>query len=264
METFEVAAADGGRLAVFQAGEGPPIVLVHGSMSDHITFDALVGALESSFTTFAMDRRGFGASPETGRYSADREFDDVAAVVDAVAERSGQAVVLFGHSWGASCVIGAAARTRNLRRLIPYEPSFGLRYPAGFIERVDRQASAGDANGAIVSVLTTLAGMTEEQVAAMRAAPTWPARLKTAPTIAREARLEDGWVLDHDQFATVTVPVLLISGSESPPELVAVTHNCAAVLPDARVHVLGGRDHFAYKSHPHEVADVIRDFAAPI
>ncbi len=261
MPSFEVST-DQGRLAVFVSGNGPPIVLVHGSMSEHITFDALVDELAKSFATFAMDRRGFGASAESGTYSADREFDDVATVVDAVAARTGQPVVLFGHSWGASCAMGGATRTRNIRRLVLFEPSFGLKYPAGFIERVDAQARAGDAEGAIVSVLTTLAGMTEDQVLAMRGAPTWPARLKTAPTIAREALIEDSWVLAGGQFAAITAPTLFISATDSPPELIEVTHKCAAVIAGSRIHPLEGRDHFAYKSHPQEIAAIIRDFAA--
>jgi pimeloyl-ACP methyl ester carboxylesterase len=260
--SFTVSTADGGELAVFTSGNGPPIVLVHGSMSEHVTFDALVGELAPSFSTFAMDRRGFGASPEFGVYSADREFDDVAAVVDAVAARAGEPVLLVGHSWGATCAMGGATRTRNLNGLVLYEPSFGLKYPAGFIELVDAQVRAGDAEGAIVSVLTTLAGMTDEQVEAMRSAPTWPARLKTAPTIAREARIEDEWVLAKGQFDAIKVPTLFISATDSPPELVKVTHKCAEVIPGSRIHELAGRDHFAHRSHPKEIAAIIRDFAA--
>lgn len=262
MGKFEVSTADGGRLAVFEAGDGPPIVLVHGSMFDHGTFDALVGELAPSFTTFAMDRRGFGASPESGAYSADREFDDVAAVVEAAAARTGEPVLLLGHSWGASCAMGGAARTRNIRGLILHEPSFGLKYPAGFIERVDSQVQAGDADGAIVSVLTTLAGMDAEQVAAQRAAPTWPARLKTAPTIVREAMLEDGWVLEPGQFAGIETPTIFISGTASPPELAEITRKCAAILPGARIQLLEGRDHFAHRSHPQEIAAIVHAVAA--
>jgi pimeloyl-ACP methyl ester carboxylesterase len=70
-ERWDVKSGDGGSIAVWVEGEGPPLVLVHGSVSDH--------------TMFAMDRRGFGASRDDPNYSAEREFSDVAAVVDAVA-----------------------------------------------------------------------------------------------------------------------------------------------------------------------------------
>jgi pimeloyl-ACP methyl ester carboxylesterase len=116
-ERWDVKLGDGGLIVVWVEGDGPPLVLVHGSLSDHTTFEPLAGELRDEFTFFAMDRRGFGASLESPNYSAEREFSDVAAVVDAVVTRTGEPVVLFGHSWGASCALGASP---HLRR---YEPS---------------------------------------------------------------------------------------------------------------------------------------------
>jgi pimeloyl-ACP methyl ester carboxylesterase len=59
---FDVRSADGTPLAVWVDGQGPPLVLVHGSMCDHTAFDPLVAELRDAIATYAMDRRGFGAS----------------------------------------------------------------------------------------------------------------------------------------------------------------------------------------------------------
>jgi alpha-beta hydrolase superfamily lysophospholipase len=91
-ERWEVKSGDGQSIAVWVEGDGPPLVLVHGSVSDHTVFAPLVGELRDEFTIFAMDRRGFGASRDDPGYSAEREFSDVAAVVDAVATRVGAPV----------------------------------------------------------------------------------------------------------------------------------------------------------------------------
>jgi pimeloyl-ACP methyl ester carboxylesterase len=256
-ETVHIQRPDGGHIAVWPAGQGPALVLVHGSMSDHTAFDPLIAALGDRVASYAMDRRGFGASPDARGYNAEREFDDVAAVADAIAERTGGPVALFGHSWGASCAMGAAVRTKNLRQLLLYEPSLGLKYPPGFIDQVEAQLAAGDAEGAILSVLVTLAGMTDAQVAAYRSSPVWPSRLATAPTIAREARIEDGWVHEPGQFDAIAVPTIFLSGTASPADLIAVTHSCAAIIPGARIRRLEGHDHFAYRTHPAEIAAVI-------
>jgi pimeloyl-ACP methyl ester carboxylesterase len=85
---LDVQSADGTSLAVWVEGRGPPLVLVHGSLCDHTRFDPLVAELRGGATTFAMDRRGFGASGDAAGYSIEREFEDVAAVVDAVAARA--------------------------------------------------------------------------------------------------------------------------------------------------------------------------------
>jgi pimeloyl-ACP methyl ester carboxylesterase len=42
---FDVGSADGTLLAVWVDGEGPPLVLVHGSMCDHTAFDPLAAEL---------------------------------------------------------------------------------------------------------------------------------------------------------------------------------------------------------------------------
>jgi pimeloyl-ACP methyl ester carboxylesterase len=64
---MDVLTADGSPLAVWIEGSGPAIVLVHGSMCDHTTFDPLTAELGRDFTVFALDRRGFGASPDCQR-----------------------------------------------------------------------------------------------------------------------------------------------------------------------------------------------------
>ena len=149
-ERWDVKSGDGGSIAVWVEGEGSPFVLVHGSVSDHTVYAPLVGELRDEFTIFAMDRRGFGASQDDTGYSAEREFGDVAAVVNAVAVRTGEPVVLFGSSWGASCALGAARDLPSLRALILYEPSLGQRQPPGSLDRMEKQIAAGDYEGALV------------------------------------------------------------------------------------------------------------------
>lgn len=104
---FDVRSTDGTSLAVWVEGEGPALVMVHGSLQDHTASGALVDELRSDVATFSMDRRGFGESGDAAGYSIEREFEDVAAAVDAVAARTGGAVALWGHSYGANCAMGA-------------------------------------------------------------------------------------------------------------------------------------------------------------
>ncbi len=119
---FDVRSRDGAPLAVWVEGDGPPLVLVHGSIQDHTVSAALVHELRSDVTTFSMDRRGFGGSGDTSGYTIERDFEDVAAVVDAVAARTGEPVASWGHSYGANCVMGGAALTGNVSHILLYEP----------------------------------------------------------------------------------------------------------------------------------------------
>jgi pimeloyl-ACP methyl ester carboxylesterase len=260
---FEVRSADGTSLAVWAAGQGPPLVLVHGSLCDHTHFDPLVAELREHMTTFSMDRRGFGASGDAADYHIEREFEDVAAVAEAVADRAGEPVALFGHSYGAGCAMGGTARTRDVHRLVLYEPGLGIAYPAGSIEAIEAAVAAGDMEAAIVAVLVGILELSEEDVGALRASPRWPVLLASTPTVPRECRAEDSWVYQPGQFDSITAPTLLLGGSESPPVLTKAIRQAAAAIPGARIRTLKGHGHLAHKTDPAMVAALIRQFILP-
>ncbi len=259
-ERFTVRLADGVEIAVWLDGQGPALVLVHGSIQDHTISAALVGELRADFATYAMDRRGFGASGDGSGYSLDQEFADVAAVVDETAARTGRPVVLWGHSFGASCAMGGAALTGNVRGLVLYEPSLGLTYPAGWIDRLEQVLAEGAHEEAIVMVLRDLLEFTDEQIEVMRAGPEWAGRLATAPTIAREARAEQGWEYPEGLMDRITAPTLLLSGSESTPDIKQATDAARAAIPGAQLRLLDGHAHIAHRTHPALVAGIIREF----
>src|SRR5580765_3105977 len=94
-----VRSRDGTRIAVFRSGEGPGLVLVHGATADHTAFRVVGPMLAGSFTVYAIDRRGRGASGDAvGPYSVELEFEDVAAVAETLAAALGESVDVFGHS----------------------------------------------------------------------------------------------------------------------------------------------------------------------
>jgi pimeloyl-ACP methyl ester carboxylesterase len=258
----DVRSADGTSIAVFVDGEGPPLVMVHGSMSDHTTSGLLVEELRSEVTTFSIDRRGFGASGDADVYAIEREFQDVAAVVDAVAALTGEPVAVWGHSYGANCAMGGATLSANVHRLVLYEPSLGLVYEPDVLEAIEKKVAAGDLEGALLDVLVGIAGMTAAEVAAMRASTKmpWKARLATVPTLPRECWAEEEWKWQPGQFETIAAPTLLLTGALSPPIVTQVTERAAAAIPHARLHVIGGEGHFAHRNQPAVVAGIVLDF----
>ncbi|HEY2942194.1 MAG TPA: alpha/beta fold hydrolase, partial [Vicinamibacteria bacterium] len=86
-----VVSRDGTRIAYWTTGAGRPLVLVHGTTADHTRWRPLLPYLEPYATVHAIDRRGRGARDDAPDYEVTREFEDVAAVIDAVAEASGSA-----------------------------------------------------------------------------------------------------------------------------------------------------------------------------
>jgi pimeloyl-ACP methyl ester carboxylesterase len=246
-----VTSRDGTRIAFWSSGEGPPLLLVHGTTADHTTTWRYVGpALERRFTTHAMDRRGRGGSGDGPTYDLQREAEDVAAVVDAI----GAPVNLLGHSHGALCAIEAALLTANLRRLILYEgvcrDGAGL-VPHDFIDRLDKMLQAGDVEGMLVALLLELVRMPPEEVDLLRSQPdAWAVRLANAPTIPRELRATERYTFEAERFRDMRTPTLLLVGGNSPPREWDDATAVAGALPDARVVALAGQQHAAMYTAP--------------
>lgn len=257
---FTVQAPDGTTIAVFPDGQGPPVVLVHGSLRAHTTFDPLVAELRRTRATYAIDRRGFGGSGDTSPYHIEREFDDVAAVVDEVARRSGSGVTLVGHSYGAGCAMGAATRTANVAHLVLYEPGLGLQYPDGWIAANERAWAAGKAEAVIHAVLTDILEMSADDVRARRSSPQWPELLAAAGTVLREARTEHDWTYADGRCSGVTARTLVLIGTDTAPALMRSTLSAAAAIPHTRISVLAGHGHLACVTDPALVAKRIVDF----
>jgi pimeloyl-ACP methyl ester carboxylesterase len=252
---------DGTEIGYWTSGEGPPLVLVHGGLGDHTRWDTLRPYLEPHFTVHAMDRRGRGASGDAADYDVAREFEDVAAVVDAVARDSGSAVNVYGVSFGGLCAMRAATLTSHVGKLALYEgwppvPA-ELTPPAGFMAQMEELLAAGKREAALEAAYRTLLGVTDDQLADFKAQPAWPARVAAAHTIPRELRTVPETHFDPGQAAKITAPTLLLVGAEGPdwrPEIMVDT------LPDARVAVLDGQGHLADLLAPELVAEHLLAF----
>jgi pimeloyl-ACP methyl ester carboxylesterase len=157
-----VASRDGTEIGWWTSGQGPPLVLVHGAVADHARWRPLLPYLEPHATVHAMDRRGRGASGDAPGYDLAREFEDVAAVVDAVAAATASPVDLYGHSFGGLCAFGGAALTANLRRLVLYEgwppaDPAARELPPGVGERLDALLTGSDSRDPFAADVGTVA-----------------------------------------------------------------------------------------------------------
>jgi pimeloyl-ACP methyl ester carboxylesterase len=91
----------GGRLAVEDEGEGPPIVLVHSAIVNRRAWDALTPLLvEAGYRVIRYDMRGWGESTAEAVEFSPRA--DLLAVMDT--RGVGKAAVV-GNSWGAMQVL---------------------------------------------------------------------------------------------------------------------------------------------------------------
>ena len=87
-----VRSTDGTSIAYEKTGQGPPLIIIGGSLGDHRFYLPLAGELAKHFTVYTYDRRGRGQSGDTQPYSVERELDDVAALIARPASRHSSTV----------------------------------------------------------------------------------------------------------------------------------------------------------------------------
>jgi pimeloyl-ACP methyl ester carboxylesterase len=249
-----VTSEDGTPIAVFSAGDGPPLVLVHGATADHTTWRTSGPLLAARHTTHAVDRRGRGASGDAPGYAIEREFEDLVAVVESLAAVSGGPVDVVGHSYGGRIGLGAALLTRSLRRLIVYEgappPESGRGYQDdGLLARIEALVAAGDRDEALATFMRDIVGMPDVDLAAFRADPIWPRRAAAVETTIRELRAEVSRAASLEALASVRQPVLQILGGASSPVFGEATRALDARLPNGRVVTIDDARHAAHHTH---------------
>lgn len=254
-----VESRDGTTIACHVVGEGSPLVLVHGTSADHSRWAAILPRLAEHFTTYAVDRRGRGASGDGDEYSIEAEFDDTAAVVESI----GGEVDVLGHSYGAICSLEATLRTDGVRRLVLYEPPLpvGIEiYPPGAIDRLSELAAAGDREGVVSTFFMEVLRMPPHELEAIRRDPSWQGRLAAAHTLPRELRADEQFRADFARYTNVSVPTLLLIGGDSPPFLVEPSRRLERAIPGARLATMPGQQHVAMNTAPDLFLELVLEF----
>ena len=170
-QTETITSNGGTPIAYWRSGEGPPLVLVHGTAVNHGRWSPVLPAFEECFTVYSIDRRGHGGSGDGHGYANEREFEYVAAVIDSIREP----VNLLGHSYGALLALEAALLTRNIRKLVLYDPGIEAAdkeiYPHEVIERLEALLRAGDRDEVVATTMREVAGLPSETVEHLRTLP---------------------------------------------------------------------------------------------
>jgi len=263
-----LVSRDGTPIAVFSSGDGPPLILVHGTTADHTTWRATGPELAHGYRVHAIDRRGRGASgdgPTDAGYSIGLEYDDLAAVADAVAGEAEMPVDVVGHSYGGRIGLGAALRTASIARLVVYEgapsPAGGEGYrPTGVEDRIATLIGAGDLDAAAQTFFREIVRMPEPELDAYRANPVWPVRVAAVRTSLREIRAEGTPAASLDALGGVAIPVLQLLGGDSAPPFHEATGALDGRLANGRIVVIPGARHAAHHTHVAELVGAVRAF----
>ncbi|GLF94803.1 alpha/beta hydrolase [Streptomyces yaizuensis] len=250
-------SGDGTLIAYEQWGDGPPVVLVGGPLGTAATDAPLAALLSARFRVVTYDRRGRGASGESGTYRVEREIDDLAAVI----EETGGSASVHGMSSGGVLALRAAAAGVPVTQLSVYEPPFHpavrpAQRPPEQVRRMRLLLAAGRRADALALFLTD-AGTPPETLARMRGSALWEVLESVAHTLPYDHEVMGNGSVPTGLLGRVATRVMVVDGGASPPWTRDAARLVARALPRGRHRTLTGQTH---EVAPHVLAPLLVDF----
>ena len=203
------------------AGEGRPVVLVHGNGESHDLFDVEIGQLaDAGYRVYAPDSRGHGANERLNEYHYADMAEDMFQFIRALGlDRP----LFYGYSDGG--IIGLLLALSHPGALRALAISGTNLSPAGLIPSFLRECR--EINQRSPEPLITL--------------------MLTEPHI------------DPEALAQITIPVLVTVG-EHDLILPEETETIVSHLPNARLVTVKGADHGSYIYHSEIIGGLLVDF----
>jgi pimeloyl-ACP methyl ester carboxylesterase len=239
------------------------VLVVHPGLDDGRSWQRVVAALEPRYRVVCEVRRRYRLDRPAGCSMAE-EADDVVAL----AEASGEPVLVVGHSSGGIVALEALLRAPSafagtLVYEAPVELTPGEFAPA--VRRAEEALRAGRPGRAPTIFFGDVVGVprTEARLAGavMGLLPRWRA---LAPRQIADLAAIDALGVRLDAYAGIRTPVLLLGGGRSPAHLRERTRALARAIPGARTVVLPDQGHAANRRAPADVVAEIDGLAGAV
>ncbi|WP_409271797.1 alpha/beta fold hydrolase [Neobacillus sp. SCS-31] len=248
MRTSFVTSKDGTEIGYRQIGQGPGLIIVHGTMESSLSHSQLAEALSDNFTVYLYDRRGRGLSgPYSQNHMIQKEVEDLEALLS----KTG-AHFVFGVSVGALICLEAALELASIHKAALFDPPLIIdgSVSSDFMVRYDKEIADGDLVSALVTAM--LGGQMGPPF--FKYVPHWILKTLTkmvikideknvkkgdvtmkllAPTIHYDFNLSFELEEKHERFSVIDAEVLLLGASKSPAYFKTALDALTRILPHA-------------------------------
>jgi len=245
-----------------EAGQGPPLFLLHGLGSSHEMWLPIVSELSRSYRVIAADTRGHGASDKPqGQYSIRLFADDWLALMDALGVERAH---LLGLSMGGAIAMRLAADAPQRVRSLILVDTWAFPHPDFLamlrqrLEKLGGGALGGYAEVAIPQVFSP--GFIQ---ANPQAIADFRARIARAGPDSLRSAIQA--CMSHDMrgtLARIQTPTLVLVGSED--RLLPPFHSeyLRRAISKAALTVIGGSGHIPHLEAPARFLKAVREFLA--
>jgi pimeloyl-ACP methyl ester carboxylesterase len=263
-------SVNGMSFAYVDEGSGPPIVLVHGSVSDYREWSKQMAQLARRYRVIAYSRRYHWPNLPPGKdadASVERQADDLAAII----QKMGVAPAhIVGHSFGGAVALNLTLRHPELvRTLVLAEPAV-----SGVLGNTpDDDAASKESQAVRAEMKQAFAGGDAERIVRTYAAHVAPGEFEKAPPEVRRMLVANtpAFQLDFttrrspftcDDARRVAVPVLIVSGDRSPMGLQRIAEEAARCMKSATLLRIPQATHWMQSDQAQAFNDAVLAFLA--
>jgi len=270
MQTITVNGYD---MPYLEAGEGHPLVCVHGTLGDFRTWYAVLGPLSRKHRVIAVSLRHF--FPEhwdgavTDRYRMVQHVSDTIAFIE---QLNPKPVDLMGHSRGGHIAFRIAQqRPELLRRIVLAEPGGDLDSsldpaiapgaPSALGARVlasVRKVREGDIDGALQNFVDAIDGDNAWHRLPAAAKQQLRDNIFTLLGQVHEARKP----YTRSDMPAIRTPTLLVGGADTTGSLSTMWRVMAEHIAGAKTAIIPSARHWMFENNPEEFCKAVTTFLA--
>jgi 2-hydroxy-6-oxo-6-(2'-aminophenyl)hexa-2,4-dienoate hydrolase len=250
-----------------EAGEGEPLVLIHGGgacADAKGNWEGCIPEYARRFHVLAVDMIGFGVSdrpdPATYSYGQTNRNAHMAEFVEKVA---GGSAYLIGNSMGGATALGVTIRRPELVKKLVLMGAAGL--DIANPDPSQRAALGGydytpEGMRRLVGVLTGPHFKVSDELIAYRHGLTMQPGAREASAAIAEHMRTDGMIYPREEIASVQTPTLVVGGKLDKIAVLARTYGYLELIPNSWGFVLPHTGHWVMMEAPREFVAVTTAF----
>jgi pimeloyl-ACP methyl ester carboxylesterase len=240
----------------YTAGQGEPLIVIHGGGGDARTWEKNISELAEKYTVYAPDLPGYGGSqPLDGDYF----IPELSAFIGSFATNLGlEKFHLVGHSLGGGVALDYTLKSPHTIKKLVLVSSLCLGNEIAFWVRLMSIPALIRSIGMLtIAVLKGIKWLFEKLNPFEYIMPLSPASVAVGSNI---TTFKHQTLVLEQRLAEVTVPTLLIWGAKDPIVPVRHAYQAARVIPDCRVKVFENRGHNVHRDELKQFSSTLTGF----